>query len=58
MLVGDTTALYRGFQWAKATGGSGQLLVCSIKGEVKKKHSRAGWDFSCFPAHLIEQDLF
>src|SRR6266849_2281862 len=33
-------------------------LVSSIKGEVKKKHSRAGWSFSCFSAHWMEQDLF
>jgi hypothetical protein len=30
----------------------------SIKGEVKKKHFSAGWKFSCFAAHTIEQDLF
>jgi hypothetical protein len=24
---------------------------------VKKKHSANGWDFSCFAAHVIEQDL-
>jgi hypothetical protein len=34
-----------------------QVLVCSIKGEVKKKHSCTGWNFCCFAAHLIEQDL-
>ncbi len=33
-------------------------LVCSIKGEVKKKHISFGWNFSCFAAHLIERDLF
>ena len=30
----------------------------SIKGEVKKKHFSAGWTFSCFAAHIIEQDLY
>ena len=30
----------------------------SIKVEVKKKHSSIGRNFSCFTAHLIEQDLF
>src|SRR6202790_4097295 len=33
-------------------------LVSSIKGKVKKKHSSNGRTFSCFPAHMIEQDLF
>jgi len=32
--------------------------VSSIKGEVKKKHLSIGWNFSCFAAHLSEQDLF
>src|SRR5215471_246244 len=32
--------------------------VCSIKGEVKKKHFCEGRSFSCFTAHLSEQDLF
>jgi hypothetical protein len=36
----------------------GQLLVSSIKGEVKKKHLSDGWNFSCFAAHLIERGLF
>jgi hypothetical protein len=36
----------------------GQVLICSIKVEVKKKHISAGWTFSCFAAHLMEQDLF
>jgi hypothetical protein len=31
---------------------------CSIKGEVKKKHTSFGWNFSCFAAPLIERDLF
>src|ERR1700756_353457 len=35
-----------------------QVLICSIKREVKKKHFRIGWSFSCFTAHLIELDLF
>jgi hypothetical protein len=29
-----------------------------LKGEVKKKHNFNGWIFSCFAAHLFEQDLF
>jgi hypothetical protein len=32
--------------------------VSSIKGEVKKKHISNDWTFSCFAAHLIEEDLF
>jgi hypothetical protein len=32
--------------------------ISSIKGEVKKKHFSAGWKFSCFAAHIIEQDLY
>jgi len=32
--------------------------ISSIKGEVKKKHVSSGWNFSYFPAHLIERDLF
>jgi len=35
-----------------------QLLICSIKGEVKKKHFSFGWNFSCFSAHSIELVLF
>ena len=35
-----------------------KLLVSSLKGEVKKKHKCNGWSFSCFTAHLFEQDLF
>jgi hypothetical protein len=35
-----------------------QVLVSSIKGEVKKKHPCAGRNFSCFSAHWMEQDLF
>jgi hypothetical protein len=34
-----------------------QLLICSIKGKVKKKHFSRGWNFSTFAAHWIEQDL-
>jgi hypothetical protein len=34
------------------------VLVSSLKGEVKKKHNCNGWIFSCFAAHLFEQDLF
>ena len=33
-------------------------LVSSLKGEVKKKHDSNGCFFSCFAAHLFEQDLF
>jgi len=35
-----------------------QILISSIKVEVKKKHPSHGRTFSCFAAHLIEQDLF
>jgi len=35
-----------------------QILVSSIKGEVKKKHHSNGWSFSCFAAHRMKQDLF
>jgi hypothetical protein len=38
--------------------GAVRLLVSSIKVEVKKKHNSNGWNFSCFAAHLMEQDLF
>jgi hypothetical protein len=31
-----------------------QVLVSSIKGEVKKKHFSCGRNFSCFAAHWIE----
>jgi hypothetical protein len=37
---------------------SPMCLISSIKGEVKKKHLSAGWRFSCFAAHMMEQDLF
>jgi hypothetical protein len=45
---------------ASHTGKESQtkVLVSSIKGEVKKKHFSAGWTFSCFSAHWMEQDLF
>jgi hypothetical protein len=33
-------------------------LICSIKVEVKKKHSSISGNFSCFADHLTEQDLF
>ncbi len=36
----------------------GHILISSIKVEVKKKHPSHGRTFSCFAAHLIEQDLF
>jgi hypothetical protein len=32
--------------------------LASLKGEVKKKHNANGWSFSCFAAHVFEQDLF
>jgi len=35
-----------------------QFLVSSIKVEVKKKHFCIGRTFSCFAAHLDEQDVF
>jgi hypothetical protein len=35
-----------------------QPLVSSIKVEVKKKHLSSGRNFSCFAAHVMEQDLF
>ena len=37
---------------------SSQLLISSIKVEVKKKHISFGWNFSCFAAQLIERDRF
>jgi hypothetical protein len=33
-------------------------LISSMKGEVKKKHSCVGREFSCFAAQWMEQDLF
>jgi hypothetical protein len=36
----------------------GQLLVGSIKVEVKKKNLPCGWKFSCFATQLFKQDLF
>jgi hypothetical protein len=38
--------------------GDGWLPMGSIKAEVKKKDSCTGRTFSCFAAHLMEQDLF
>jgi hypothetical protein len=35
-----------------------EVPISSLKGEVKKKHNTVGWIFSCFAAHLCEQDLF
>ena len=35
-----------------------QVLISSIKGEVKKKHISNGWTFSWFAAHLIEREVF
>ncbi|HEX8882108.1 MAG TPA: hypothetical protein VF749_18830 [Candidatus Acidoferrum sp.] len=37
---------------------TGQCLICSLKGEVKKKHNSVCWSVSCFAASLNEQDLF
>jgi hypothetical protein len=34
-----------------------QVLVSSIKGEVKKKHFSVGWSFSCFPAPVNEREF-
>jgi hypothetical protein len=34
------------------------LLISSIKEEVKKEHISFGWSFSCSAARLIERDLF
>jgi hypothetical protein len=34
-----------------------QIPISSIEGEVKEKHFCAGWNFSCFSAHWMEQDL-
>ena len=45
-------------KYAVGSVESGQVLVSSIKVEVKKKHVSNGWTFSCFSAHSIEQDLF
>jgi len=39
-------------------GELSRLLISSIKRKVKKKHPCNGRTFSCFPAHMIEQDLF
>jgi hypothetical protein len=44
--------------FSETTRGWTQVLISSIKGEVKKKHFSAGWNFSCFSAHWMEQDLF
>jgi hypothetical protein len=54
--------IVQGGQWGceDVRGRKRQLLclISSIKGEVKKKHISSGWNFSCFAAHLMEQDLF
>ena len=39
-------------------GSRSHLPRSSIKGEVKKKHTSFGWNFSCFAAPLIERNLF
>jgi hypothetical protein len=43
---------------ATSKQSSAQLLISSIKAEVKKKHFSCGWNFSCFSAHSIELVLF
>ena len=44
--------------FAKAMfAASGQVLVSSIKGEVKKKHFCYGRSFSCFPAPVNEREF-
>jgi hypothetical protein len=45
-------------EFTRATPTVGQVLISSIKGEVKKKHVSVGRSFSCFPAHVAERDLF
>jgi hypothetical protein len=35
-----------------------QVPISSIKGEVKRKYTSFGWNFSCFAAPLIERNLF
>jgi hypothetical protein len=42
----------------QAIRSRGQRLVSSIKVEVKKKHVPFGWNFSCFAAQVMEQNLF
>src|SRR6266481_5357613 len=51
----NTSAQAGAFLASQPTGWS---RICSIKVEVKKKHFCAGWSFSCFSAHWMEQDLF
>ncbi len=64
-------AIREGQQWkdALALEGSDEVStrgflqnwvnpISSIKVEVKKKHFSDGRSFSCFAAHVIEQDLF
>jgi hypothetical protein len=43
---------------AEAEMIEGQVLISSIKGEVKKKHLSGGRSVSDFPAQVIERDLF
>ena len=57
----DLIPLWSGLQeWTVYinSGKGSQALIRSLKGEVKKKHDPVGWIFSCFAAHLCEQDLF
>ena len=37
---------------------SPEILIRSIKGEVKRKNFPNGWTFSSFAAHVNEQGLF
>jgi hypothetical protein len=44
-----------GLRWLRVNrrrADSRQILISSIKGEVKRKHITFGWSFSCFAAHL------
>ena len=65
--------LWGGCPWAAACSGPSNayclkemdrtinwplVLISSIKGEVKKKHTSFGWNFSRFAAPLIERNLF
>jgi hypothetical protein len=44
--------------FAANTGDSEVVPGQFVKGEVKKKHPFNGRMFSCFSAHMFEQDLF
>src|SRR5262249_47183781 len=51
-------ARIHGSQCDSLSSRLGQILISYIKGEGKKKHQCNGWSFSCFAAHLFEQDPF